>query len=286
MASIQRASRDLPKAVKGNKLHIAFRSDQLIANQMLRTTMTAYRLTEQAVRDRPGNEPMAELFINRELPSNLADRYGIPEMTVVRTLREELGVVDRRLQDAIIIYYIGAFERFLNNFCKEASTILSTRGCDEQGALQGLLNDAKRRRARWSINLRQAAEHLPEIKARLTVTFPTYQPVRNAPSTWDCFTMTQMWIEIRNLIAHHDRHGRFKIVKAGWVASRDGISRCDLVWRVAVEMRRSSGMTRVFLQIRVIPGASPWSSLPLSLPTAGRLRLPCRPQSPTFAVTC
>ena len=26
-------------------------------------------------------------------------------------------------------------------------------------------------------------------------------------------------------------HGRFKIVKAGWVASRDGMSRCDLVWR-------------------------------------------------------
>ena len=81
-------------------------------------------------------------------------------------------------------------------------------------------------------------------------------------------------------------HGRFKIVKARGVASRGGMSRCDLVWRVAVEIGRSSGMTRVFLQIRVIPGASPWSSLPLSLPTAGRLRLPCRPQSPRSAVTC
>jgi hypothetical protein len=30
-----------------------------------------------------------------------------------------------------------------------------------------------------------------------------------------------------------------------------------LVWRVAGEIGRSSGMTGVFLQIRVIPGASP-----------------------------
>ena len=63
-------------------------------------------------------------------------------------------------------------------------------------------------------------------------------------------------------------HGRFKIVKAVWVAARYGMSRSDLAWRVAVEMGRSSGMTWVFLQIRVIPGASPWSSLPLLLPVA------------------
>ena len=30
-------------------------------------------------------------------------------------------------------------------------------------------------------------------------------------------------------------------------------------------------MTRVFLQVRVIPGASPWPSLPLPLPTTSRL---------------
>jgi hypothetical protein len=34
-------------------------------------------------------------------------------------------------------------------------------------------------------------------------------------------------------------HGRFKIVKASGLASRR-VSRCDLVWRVAVEMGRSS----------------------------------------------
>ena len=37
-------------------------------------------------------------------------------------------------------------------------------------------------------------------------------------------------------------------------------------------------MTGVFLQIRVIPGASPWSSLPLPLLTASRLRLLRRPR--------
>ena len=86
-------------------------------------------------------------------------------------------------------------------------------------------------------------------------------------------------------------HGRFKIVKARGVASRGvasrgGMSRCDLVWRVAVGIGRSSGMTRVFLQIRVIPGASPWSSLPLLLLIASRLRLLRRAQSPGSVMTC
>jgi hypothetical protein len=31
-------------------------------------------------------------------------------------------------------------------------------------------------------------------------------------------------------------HGGFKIVKAAWESSRYGMSRCGLVWRVAVEM--------------------------------------------------
>ena len=67
-------------------------------------------------------------------------------------------------------------------------------------------------------------------------------------------------------------HGRFKIIKARRAPWREGMCRCDLVWRVAVEIGRSSGMTRVFLQIRVIPGASPWPSLPLPLLIACRLR--------------
>lgn len=52
-------------------------------------------------------------------------------------------------------------------------------------------------------------------------------------------------------------HGRFKIViEVGW-RHAVGMSRCDLVWRAAMEMGRSSGMTGVFRQIHVIPGASP-----------------------------
>ncbi len=68
---------------------------------------------------------------------------------------------------------------------------------------------------------------------------------------------------------------------AGSVARRDA-----LVWRVAVEMGRSSGMTWVFLRIRVIPGASSWFSLPLLLPIVSWLRLPCWPQSPGPVMTC
>ncbi|HUJ83541.1 MAG TPA: hypothetical protein VLW83_16765, partial [Candidatus Acidoferrales bacterium] len=61
-----------------------------------------------------------------------------------------------------------------------------------------------------------------------------------------------------SMIAQGLIHGRFKIIKARRAPWREGMCRCDLVWRVAVEIGRSSGMTRVFLQIRVIPGASPW----------------------------
>ena len=50
--------------------------------------------------------------------------------------------------------------------------------------------------------------------------------------------------------------------------------------------RDGSGMTRVFPQIRVVPGASSWSGLPLLLLIASRLCLPGRRQSPRSAVTC
>jgi hypothetical protein len=204
MASIQRASRDdVSNAAKDHKLYLTFEADQRTANKMLSATIAAYRHTEQAVRGRPDDQPIDDLFANGELPPDVSRRYG--NSGTIRTLREDLDGADRRLQDAVIVYYVGAFERFLNGFCIEAGQILTTRDCDARGVLKRLNDDVEHQGDRWSINLWRAAEHLPEIKARLILSIPTHRPVRNAPPIWNCFTMTQMWVEIRNLIVHHDR---------------------------------------------------------------------------------
>src|SRR5258707_7709319 len=65
-----------------------------------------------------------------------------------------------------------------------------------------------------------------------------------------------------------------------------GRTRVGLVWRVAVGMGRSSGKTWVFLQIPVLPGASPWSSLPLSLLVVSLPGLLRRERSRVLVVTC
>lgn len=203
MASTQRTDRGwLSKAAKQHELYVTFCQDQVTANQMLRATQAAYHLAEQAVRDQPSSELLATLFRNQIVPPDVFRRYGSSEGATVGALRGDLKSVDRRLQDAVIIYYVGAFERFLNNFVVAASKIITTRG-QRRPTLEKLLQKAQS--DRWAIDLENASKNLPEIRARLRDSYPTHKPLEHVPPTWDCFIVTQMWREVRNLILHHDR---------------------------------------------------------------------------------
>ena len=224
MTSMQRTSRVwLSDAAKKHELYVTFGQDQLIANQMLRASQVAYHFANQAVRDEPPNQSLASLLQGQVALRDVSMRYGAPREATVSVFRRDLGVIDRRLQDAVIVYYIGAFERFLNNFCREAATTLTARG-EDRHLLAKLLKEATGDGGdRWSIKLASAADRFPEIKARLTESFPTHQPLEYVPPKWNCFSVTEMWREVRNLIVHHDRkvHQTFiNAVGAQWKGYR------------------------------------------------------------------
>lgn len=223
MAHTQRTSRDwLSDSAKTHPLYAAFRRDQGTANQMLRASQAAYHLADQAARGQPPGQLLAALFRDGAVPFDVAERYRPADTATVGLLLRDMREVDRRLQDAVIIYYVGAFERFLSNWCRDAE-IRPARDTSHRRILENMLRDVSKKGDRWSINLKGAADAFPEIKDRLTASFPTHRPLANVPPAWDCFTVTEMWREVRNLVVHHDRvlHQSF-IAKVGphWTGYR------------------------------------------------------------------